>query len=365
MLGGGCSSAPRTRTRGSPAPPPCPLPRGGRSRHRRPGPLPPSEMPPRHRLQPRGPPAPAPLPRARRYLPADSALVTAVTCPSCAPRSMAAAGGRPERASGLGAGPHSPQPRRLPGAGAWRRPPSASGAAAACGGISGPAGPGHPSPADRLGPLPASRRPSATEPGRGAVRGLTGAVHAAPLPAVAGGTLLRRRRCRGGRRWRWRGAGGAQGPVHPPLVSPRRGPARPGRKPRPCCVTHPGQGGQRDGAARMPDYLGADQRKTKEEEKEDKPIRGERRCGQGFGPAASPGPGSRYTATGGGTGSLPPPRAPGRDPRVHGGETPRAAPRPRPGTRLQGGGGGAGRHFGSGSGGVEGARLEGKKKKKT
>lgn len=26
----------------------------------------------------------------------------------------------------------------------------------------------------------------------------------------------------------------------------------------------------------MPDYLGADQRKTKEEEKEDKPIRGER-----------------------------------------------------------------------------------------
>lgn len=29
-------------------------------------------------------------------------------------------------------------------------------------------------------------------------------------------------------------------------------------------------------APKMPDYLGADQRKTKEDEKDDKPIRGER-----------------------------------------------------------------------------------------
>lgn len=43
----------------------------------------------------------------------------------------------------------------------------------------------------------------------------------------------------------------------------------------------------------MPDYLGADQRKTKEEEKEDKPIRGERRAGGRAG-AAPPGPASRY-----------------------------------------------------------------------
>lgn len=33
----------------------------------------------------------------------------------------------------------------------------------------------------------------------------------------------------------------------------------------------------------MPDYLGADQRKTKEEEKEDKPIRGKRRARSGAG----------------------------------------------------------------------------------
>uniref|UniRef100_A0A8C3JBP9 26S proteasome regulatory subunit 7 n=1 Tax=Calidris pygmaea TaxID=425635 RepID=A0A8C3JBP9_9CHAR len=57
--------------------------------------------------------------------------------------------------------------------------------------------------------------------------GVTGAAHTVPPAAVAGGTVRRRRRCRGGRRWRWRGARGAQGPVHPPLVSPRLGAARP------------------------------------------------------------------------------------------------------------------------------------------
>lgn len=122
----------------------------------------------------------------------------------------------------------------------------------------------------------------------------------------------------GGRRCRWRGARGAHGPVHPPLVSPRRRPARPGRKPRRCCVTHPGQGGSGTGAAAMPDYLGADQRKTKEEEKEDKPIRGERRCGRGPGPAVSPGPAGRYHGTGRWNRQLPfplpPPPAPGLGP---------------------------------------------------
>ncbi|KAM6382822.1 26S proteasome regulatory subunit 7 [Alca torda] len=124
-------------------------------------------------------------------------------------------------------------------------------------------------------PGPAAR---STPPFRNGARapggaGFTGAAQAAPPAAAAGGTVRRRQWCRGGRRWRWRGARGSQGTVQPPLVSPRRGSARPVRKPRRCCVTHPGQGGRRDAAARMPDYLGADQRKTKEEEKEDKPIR--------------------------------------------------------------------------------------------
>lgn len=35
------------------------------------------------------------------------------------------------------------------------------------------------------------------------------------------------------------------------------------------------QGAEALGSFKMPDYLGADQRKTKEEEKEDKPIRGQ------------------------------------------------------------------------------------------
>lgn len=38
----------------------------------------------------------------------------------------------------------------------------------------------------------------------------------------------------------------------------------------------------------MPDYLGADQRKTKEEEKEDKPIRGEGRW-RGHSPSSARG----------------------------------------------------------------------------
>jgi hypothetical protein len=51
-------------------------------------------------------------------------------------------------------------------------------------------------------------------------------------------------------------------------------------------------------ASKMPDYLGADQRKTKEEEKDDKPIRGER---------TRAGSGRRWHRRGAG---FPPPRCP-------------------------------------------------------
>lgn len=118
--------------------PPAPGSRGGRWRGD-PGSDAPLPSPRRRLRRPRlgssygpaaGPlplPLPPPAPRSRRSLPADSARVTAVSCPSCAPRSMAAGGG-PERASGLGAaGPRSPRlagcqepahggaPRALPG----------------------------------------------------------------------------------------------------------------------------------------------------------------------------------------------------------------------------------------------------------
>lgn len=68
---------------------------------------------------------------SRRYLPAVSGLLSAVRCPAGAACSIAAPARRhPGAASGAGSWALRAGPRRLPAAGAWRRPPgNASGSA--------------------------------------------------------------------------------------------------------------------------------------------------------------------------------------------------------------------------------------------